>query len=62
MAKAVIPEMAKQHKGLIINIGSVVGEMYVRSYEDAMRRHSKAYQTNSVERYILFNQGCRIFS
>ncbi|KAF8349696.1 oxidoreductase [Amanita rubescens] len=27
MARAVIPEMAKRHKGLIVNIGSIVGEI-----------------------------------
>ena len=29
MSKAVIPIMAKRKSGLIINIGSVVGETYV---------------------------------
>ena len=31
MAKAVIPEMAKRRSGLIVNIGSSVGEVYVHT-------------------------------
>jgi len=29
VAKAVIPEMAKRNQGVIINIGSIVGQVYV---------------------------------
>lgn len=29
VCKAVVPIMAKRHSGTIVNIGSVVGEMYV---------------------------------
>lgn len=42
MAKAVIPEMAKRHSGLIVNIGSVVGEMYVHT-DNAKGRSSKTH-------------------
>ena len=36
MAKAVIPEMAKRRSGLVVNIGSSVGEVYVHT-DDANR-------------------------
>ena len=31
MARAVIPHMAKRKHGVIVNVGSIVGEMYVYS-------------------------------
>lgn len=62
VAKAVIPEMAKQKQGVIVNIGSIVGQVYVGDH--IMRTHQTLIpliQRHPLEWYLLcIKSSCRL--
>jgi hypothetical protein len=59
VAKAVIPSMADRKSGLIVNIGSVSGELYVGSL--LLILLINCLQPDTLEWAILCDEGCLPF-
>lgn len=60
VAQTVIPEMAKRKEGVIVNIGSIVGEMYVLLFSSP-RDAALFNQSYSMERDLLRLKGSSTF-
>ena len=58
ICKAAVPTMAKRHSGTIVNIGSIVGEMYVVVFFTLIYLDANPRQLNPMECLILRFQGC----
>jgi len=58
MAKTVMPLMAKRRSGVIVNIGSLVGEMSVVLSPALICYHNLGLQCHPLERTLLRFKGC----
>lgn len=57
VCKAVVPIMAKRRSGTIVNIGSIVGEMYAVVFT-TIYVDTKPHQLDSMEWLVLRCEGC----
>ena len=60
VCKAVVPMMAKRRSGTIVNIGSIVGEMYavVFFFGNHLQMDTKPHQLDSMEWLVQRCEGC----